>query len=184
MFQRPEVVINTTILKAEQDVFVVVPELTRPPSNSILAAMSALIALLPLALQPSRMLASRRSVIAGTGAAFLWPEGGASAFDLPPRDGFAGAVSPYILDDPVACAKYAKMANPDKLRQQNAAVWAVGTGDAESLQAMADGGWALAEIVDSESGTTLLHRAAPGYTQCKYASRCSGRCSSWPCICI
>ena len=37
-------------------------------------------------------------------------------------------------------------------------LWAVGTGDAESLQAMADGGWALAEIVDSESAQCRARR--------------------------
>ena len=104
-------------------------------------------------------MASRRSVLARTGAALLSPAAGASAFDLPPRDGFAGAVSPYTLDDPMACRKYAAMANPDKLKQQASAFFAVSSGDIGSLQAMADNGWALAEIVD-ESGTTLLHRSA------------------------
>ena len=117
--------------------------------------MGVLLVLLPLALQPSR-LTSRRSVIATT----LLSPVGASAFDLPPRDGLAGAVAPYSLDDPEACRKYAARPNPDKTRQQAAVIQAISTGDIGSLQAMADGGWSLAEFVDEESGTTMLHRAA------------------------
>ena len=67
---------------------------------------------------------------------------------------------PYSLDDPMACRSAAAMANLDKQRQLVAALYAINNGDMASLQAMADGGWALAELVDGDSGRMLLHRSA------------------------
>ena len=108
-------------------------------------------------------VATRRDVIAGIfGAALLSPASAASAFDLPSLDGLAGAMTPYNLDDPEANRRSAAMANPDRNRQQIAAFAAVNDGDMVTLQAMADGGWALAELGldDSGVGQTVLHRAA------------------------
>lgn len=72
-------------------------------------------ALLSLALQPplsGRHAATRRSVLVSTATVCLSPAVAATAFDLPPRDGVAGAVSPYTLDDREACRQYAGMPNP------------------------------------------------------------------------
>ena len=115
---------------------------------------------LPAWKAPSHAVMSRRSALAATGAA-LFPTA-SHAFDLPPPDGLVAAFNPYdaeALKDPSLAKKYADMPSPDKGRQQSAAYFAVSNGDTTSLQAMADGGWNLAELAD-DNGKTLLHRAA------------------------
>ena len=117
--------------------------------------MSAII-LLSLSLHAPRLAAvSRRGVLVSTGATLLLPAASVRAYDLPPREGAARAVSPYdpTVEDPAELRKYAAMANPDVSKQQNAAFQAVTLGDMRALQGMADGDWALAEIAD-ESGKT------------------------------
>jgi hypothetical protein len=111
-----------------------------------------------LALRAPPHMVSRRSVIVTT---VLSPTA-VSAFDLPPPDGLVAAFNPYdikALEDPNVRSKFAAAPNPDKARQQSSAYFAVSNGDIDSLQAMADGGWALAELAD-DNGKTLLHRAA------------------------
>ena len=95
-------------------------------------------------------VASRRSVLATAGVALLSPAVAASAYDVPP---------PTQMTDPVELRKYAAMANPEKPLQQGPAFSAITNGDMPTLQAMADGGWALAELAD-DAGKTALHRAA------------------------
>lgn len=98
----------------------------------------------------SAATASRRSVLATAAAALLSPAVAANAYDLPP---------PTEMTDPVALRKYAAMGNPDKKQQQGSAFIAITNGDMPTLQAMADGGWALGELAD-DAGKTVLHRAA------------------------
>lgn len=107
---------------------------------------------------PSHAVISRRSALAASGAALF--STASHAFDLPPPDGLVAAFNPYDPEAPAALAKkYADMPSPDKGRQQSAAYFAVSNGDMASLQAMADGGWYLADLAD-DNGKTLLHRAA------------------------
>ena len=101
-------------------------------------------------------MASRRAVL---GALISLPAT-ANAFDLPSIDGVRGAMIPYTLEDPEAIRKFAARANPDDQRQLVSALYAINNGDTASLQAMAEGQWALAELVDKESLRTLLHRSA------------------------
>lgn len=106
------------------------------------------------------VMATRRTLIARAGAGLVLPAAAACAFDLPPLDfGLTAGMIPYTLEDEPACRKYAAMPNPDPSKQQISAAYAVSTGDMESLKAMADGGWSLAELAD-DAGKTLLHRAA------------------------
>jgi hypothetical protein len=98
----------------------------------------------------SAAAASRRSVLAAAVAALLSPAVAAIAYDLPP---------PTEMMDQVALRKYAAMVNPDKKQQQGPAFIAITNGDMPTLQAMADGGWALGELAD-DAGKTVLHRAA------------------------
>ena len=112
----------------------------------------------------SAALTSRRSILATTSAALIsGTTAAAIAFDLPPpKDGLVAAFNPYdlkALEDPEVRRTYAAKPNPDVPMQQSSAYYAVSNGDIESLQAMADGGWKLAELAD-DSGRTLLHRAA------------------------
>ena len=117
--------------------------------------------------------ASRRSILAATGQFILGGSvagqfilGGsvaaAQAFDLPPPNGLVAAFNPYdpqALQDPEVRRAYASKPSPDLAMQWSSAYYAVNSGDMETLQAMADGGWVLSELAD-DSGRTLLHRAA------------------------
>ena len=103
-----------------------------------------------LSLEAGLTLASRRSVLATTAAALLSPAAAVRAYDLPP---------PTQMEDASARRTYASMGNPDKSKQQGSAFIAVSNGDMPTLQAMADSGWALAELAD-DADKTVLHRAA------------------------
>ena len=104
---------------------------------------AAVTALLSLAAQtPQLAVASRRSVLATSTVAVLSPAA-AGAFNLPP---------PTEASDPEKRRAYAAMENPEPFAQQNPAFFAVTNGDMESLQAMADSGWALTELADDAGG--------------------------------
>lgn len=103
---------------------------------------------------------AQRRVLLNLGAAMLVSPTAARAFDLPLLDiSLTAAMIPYTLEDAEARRRYAAKANPPLPRQQACVNYAVTTGDIESLQAMAEGGWSLADLVD-DGGKTPLHRAA------------------------
>jgi len=94
---------------------------------------------------------SRRAALSGAAAiSGSFVPLSARAFDLPALDEF---------ENPVARAKYAGMKNPDLTKQQSLIFYAITVNDISSIQAMADGGWALTSLQDS-AGKTPLHRAA------------------------
>ncbi len=74
----------------------------------------------------------------------------ARAFQLPPAT---------KATDPEERKFWAAQQNPEPNQQLSPAFQALNTNDMESLQAMADAGWALPEIAD-DAGRTMLHRAA------------------------
>ena len=119
--------------------------------------LSTLAVLFSLAAQRPAPCMSRRAVLATT---LISPAAAARAFDLPPYTTLAAVVSPYDMrPSEEAAAEYAAMPNPDRSKQQSCAVYAITNDDLPSLQAMADGGWSLAELADDNS-VTLLHVAA------------------------
>ena len=126
--------------------------------RAALVVLLSLVARLSLAWQtppPPRVpVIARRTVLA------LFTPAAAHAFDLPTLDGIQGAMVPFTVEDPDAVRTYAAQANPDRSRQYICALYAINEGDMGSLQAMADGEWALADLVDGDSLRTLLHRAA------------------------
>ena len=93
---------------------------------------------------------SRRNVLNAAAAVTLLSPSAVSAFDLPP------ATKATFPEERKA---YAARQNPDQSFQLTPALQAVINDDNESLQAMADAGWALTELAD-EAGRTVLHRAA------------------------
>ena len=131
------------------------------PASTALHSISPVLRLDSKALSMLDRRAQRR-VLLNLGAAMLVSPTAARAFDLPLLDiSLRAAMIPYTLEDAEARRRYAAMANPPLPRQQACVNYAVTTGDIESLQAMAEGGWSLADLVD-DGGKTPLHRAAGG----------------------
>ena len=100
---------------------------------------------------------SRRAVLAAT---LVSPAAAARAFDLPPYDTLAAAVSPYDMQPSEEdAAAYAAKPNPDQSRQPICASSAILNGDLPSLQAMADGGWHSTSLrMTTASGRFILPR--------------------------
>jgi hypothetical protein len=113
--------------------------------------MKIILALGISALAPAcalKQAVSRRALLGG--AVAFTSSSAASAFDLPPLEEF---------ENPRSRRSFAKMPNPPVGKQQSSAFYAVTTGDIQSLESMADAGWALADVKDS-AGKRVLHRAA------------------------